>query len=152
MLTVNYWMDHKAPNGGARESIQGAKEICNPIGGTTLWTNQYPRALDSSCICIKRWPSRSSLERGPLVRQTLSPHLLIWHHSTCFPFGKWVSLSLTQWVLLLSLQLPCSTFLPLSRSPLPRNPESPASISLPIGHWKLCLPIKMNLRQEPSVS
>jgi hypothetical protein len=29
MLTVNYWMDHRAPNGGARESIQGAKEICN---------------------------------------------------------------------------------------------------------------------------
>jgi hypothetical protein len=24
---------------------------------------QYPRALDSSCICIKRWPSRPSLER-----------------------------------------------------------------------------------------
>jgi hypothetical protein len=22
--------------GGARESIQGAKEICNPVGGTTL--------------------------------------------------------------------------------------------------------------------
>jgi hypothetical protein len=32
-------------------------------GGTTLWTNQYPGALDSSCICIKRWPSRPSLER-----------------------------------------------------------------------------------------
>jgi hypothetical protein len=29
MLTVNYWMDHRTPNGGARESIQGAKEICN---------------------------------------------------------------------------------------------------------------------------
>jgi hypothetical protein len=26
-------------------------------------TNQYPGALDSSCICIKRWPSRPSLER-----------------------------------------------------------------------------------------
>jgi hypothetical protein len=26
-------------------------------------TNQYPRALDSSCICIKRWPSQPSLER-----------------------------------------------------------------------------------------
>jgi hypothetical protein len=25
-----------APNGGARESTQGAKGICNPIGGTTL--------------------------------------------------------------------------------------------------------------------
>jgi hypothetical protein len=50
-------------NGGARESTQGAKGICNPIGGTTLWTNQYPGVLDSSCICIKRWPSRPSLQR-----------------------------------------------------------------------------------------
>jgi hypothetical protein len=33
-------MDHRAPNGGARESNQGAKGICNPIGGTTIWTNQ----------------------------------------------------------------------------------------------------------------
>jgi hypothetical protein len=39
MLTVSYWMDHRAPNGGARESIQGAKGICNPIGGTTLSTS-----------------------------------------------------------------------------------------------------------------
>jgi hypothetical protein len=46
-------MDHRAPNGGARESTQGAKGICNPIGGTTLLTSQYPGALDSSCICIK---------------------------------------------------------------------------------------------------
>jgi hypothetical protein len=36
MLTVNYWMDHRAPNGGARESIQGAKEIFNPVGATIL--------------------------------------------------------------------------------------------------------------------
>jgi hypothetical protein len=63
MLTVSYWMDYRAPKGGARESTQGAKGICNPIGGTTLWTHQYPGALDSSCICIKRWPSRPSLER-----------------------------------------------------------------------------------------
>jgi hypothetical protein len=56
-------MDHRASNGGARESTQGAKGICNPVGATTLWTNQYPGALDSSCICIKRWPSRPSLER-----------------------------------------------------------------------------------------
>jgi hypothetical protein len=27
--------NHRAPNGGARESTQGAKGICNPIGGTT---------------------------------------------------------------------------------------------------------------------
>jgi hypothetical protein len=36
MLTVSYWMDHRAPSGGARESTQGAKGVCNPIGGTTI--------------------------------------------------------------------------------------------------------------------
>jgi hypothetical protein len=35
-FTVSYWMDHRAPNGGARESTQGAKGVCNPIGGTTI--------------------------------------------------------------------------------------------------------------------
>ena len=35
------------PNGGARESTQGAEGVCNPIGGTTRWTNQYPQ---SSCL------------------------------------------------------------------------------------------------------
>jgi hypothetical protein len=32
----NSHLDHRAPNGGAKESTQGAKVICNPIGGTTL--------------------------------------------------------------------------------------------------------------------
>jgi hypothetical protein len=27
---------NSAPNGGARKSTQGAKGICNPIGGTTI--------------------------------------------------------------------------------------------------------------------
>jgi hypothetical protein len=43
----SYWMEHMTPNGGARESNQEAKGICNPIGGTTIWTNQYPW---SSCL------------------------------------------------------------------------------------------------------
>ena len=59
-------MGQTAPNAGARESTQGAKGNCNPIGGTTIWTNQYPRALVSSCICIKRWPSEPSQEREAL--------------------------------------------------------------------------------------
>jgi hypothetical protein len=37
---------HRIPNEGARESTQGAKENCNPIGGTTIWTYQYPGALE----------------------------------------------------------------------------------------------------------
>jgi hypothetical protein len=36
---------------------------CTLYLAATLWTNQYPWALDSSCLCIKRWPSRPSLER-----------------------------------------------------------------------------------------
>jgi hypothetical protein len=47
MLTVIYWMEHRAPNGGARESTHGAEGVCNPIGGTKIWTNQYPLELMS---------------------------------------------------------------------------------------------------------
>ena len=47
MLIVIYWIEHRAPNGGARESTQGAEGVYNSIGGTTIWTNQYPQ---SSCF------------------------------------------------------------------------------------------------------
>jgi hypothetical protein len=33
MLTAIYKMEHRAHDGEARESIQGAEGICNPIGG-----------------------------------------------------------------------------------------------------------------------
>jgi hypothetical protein len=36
MLTVIYKMEHRAPNGGTRESTQGAEGVCNPIGGTKI--------------------------------------------------------------------------------------------------------------------
>jgi hypothetical protein len=36
MLTVIYKMEHRAPNEEARESTEGAKGVCNPIGGTTM--------------------------------------------------------------------------------------------------------------------
>jgi hypothetical protein len=42
-------MDHRAPNGGARESTQGNEGVCNPKGETTIGTNQYlppPRPLE----------------------------------------------------------------------------------------------------------
>ena len=62
MFTVIYRMEHRAPNEGARESTQGAKGICNPIGETTIRTNQYPPELVSSCICNRGWPSQPSVE------------------------------------------------------------------------------------------
>jgi hypothetical protein len=36
MLTVIYKMEHRTPNGGARESTQGVEEVCKHIGGTTI--------------------------------------------------------------------------------------------------------------------
>jgi hypothetical protein len=51
---LSYWMDHRAPNGGARESTQGAKGICNPIGRTTIGTNQYPLELVSLAAYVSK--------------------------------------------------------------------------------------------------
>jgi hypothetical protein len=36
ILTVIYWMEHRVPYEGARESTQGAEGVCNPIGGATI--------------------------------------------------------------------------------------------------------------------
>jgi hypothetical protein len=36
MLTVTYKVEHRACNGEARESTQGAEGVYNPIGGTTI--------------------------------------------------------------------------------------------------------------------
>jgi hypothetical protein len=46
-------MDHRAPNGGARESTQGAKGICNPIGGTTIINILKNSHLNTSLIYVK---------------------------------------------------------------------------------------------------
>jgi hypothetical protein len=36
MVTVIYRMEYRVPNEEAKESIQGAEVVCNPIGGTTI--------------------------------------------------------------------------------------------------------------------
>jgi hypothetical protein len=47
-------MEHRIPNEGARESIQGAKGVCSPIGGGTIWTNQYLQ----SCLGLNHRPKK----------------------------------------------------------------------------------------------
>jgi hypothetical protein len=42
MLIANHWNEHSIPNGGVRERIEGAEEVCNPIGRTTISTNKNP--------------------------------------------------------------------------------------------------------------
>jgi hypothetical protein len=61
MLTVSYWMEHRAPNGGARESNQGAKVICNPIGGTTIWTNILSYTIHQYYSSYYSWLKANSM-------------------------------------------------------------------------------------------
>ena len=63
MLTIIYWMEHRAPNGEARESTQGAEGVCSPIGGTTLWTNQYPSEL----VSLAAYVAEDGLVGRPLL-------------------------------------------------------------------------------------
>jgi hypothetical protein len=81
MLTAIHWKEHRFPNKGARKSIQGVEGVCSPIGGTTIWTNQYLQSSlglnnqpkkthggthGSSCRCSRGWPSWSWTGREAL--------------------------------------------------------------------------------------
>jgi hypothetical protein len=55
----SHWMEHRAPNEGARESNQGAEGVCNPIGEYDLTSTH--RACVSSCICSREWSNRPSM-------------------------------------------------------------------------------------------
>jgi hypothetical protein len=64
-------MDHRAPNGGARESTQGAKGIFNPIGGTTYELTSTPELLTLAAYVSKDGLVGHHWKRGPLDTQTL---------------------------------------------------------------------------------
>jgi len=44
MLTANHGTVHENPNGAVRERTKRAEEVCNPIGRTTISTNQTPQS------------------------------------------------------------------------------------------------------------
>jgi hypothetical protein len=46
-------MDHRVPNGGARESSQGAKGICNPIGYVHYELTSTPELLSLAAYVSK---------------------------------------------------------------------------------------------------
>jgi hypothetical protein len=43
MFAANHWTEYGVPNRGVRERTGGAEGVCNPIGRTTISTNQNPR-------------------------------------------------------------------------------------------------------------
>jgi hypothetical protein len=47
MLAANHWTEHGVPNGGVRGRTEGAEGVCNPIGRTTILTNQTPPSQSS---------------------------------------------------------------------------------------------------------
>jgi hypothetical protein len=72
MSAANHYTKCRIPNGGVRERTEGTEGVCNPIGRTTISTNQthqnsqevshQPRnAHDSSCICSRGWPCQASV-------------------------------------------------------------------------------------------
>jgi hypothetical protein len=76
MLTATHWTENRVLNEGAREKTQGAEGVCSPIGGTAIWTNQYPQNSQglkhqpkgthgethvSSCLCSRVWPYGTSV-------------------------------------------------------------------------------------------
>jgi hypothetical protein len=76
ILTVIHGNEHRVPNIGARERTQVIERVCRPIGGTIIWTNQYPqssqglnhqpksthgRTHDSSFKFSRGWPNQISM-------------------------------------------------------------------------------------------
>jgi hypothetical protein len=45
----------KVPNEGARERTKGAEVACSSMGGTTIWTNQYPPELPGTKLPTKEY-------------------------------------------------------------------------------------------------
>lgn len=44
MLAANPWTEHVILNGAISKRTEGAKEVCSPIGRTTVSTNQMPHS------------------------------------------------------------------------------------------------------------
>jgi hypothetical protein len=54
-------MEHRVPNEGARESNQGAKGVCNPIGGSKYELTGTLHNCVSICIFSRGWPKQPSM-------------------------------------------------------------------------------------------
>jgi hypothetical protein len=55
MLTANCWTEHRDPNGGDRERTERAEGVCNPIGRTTISTNQNLPDLPGTKLSTKEY-------------------------------------------------------------------------------------------------
>ena len=90
MLTANHWTEHRDPSGEVRGRNEGAEGVCNPIGRTTVSTNQMLQSSQvlnyepkgthggthgSRCIVAEDGLTWHQWKGRPLVLLTLMPHL-----------------------------------------------------------------------------
>jgi hypothetical protein len=45
MLATKHWNEHRNPNGRVRKRSERTELLCNPIGRTTISTNQIPQSF-----------------------------------------------------------------------------------------------------------
>jgi len=77
MLAANHWAENRIHNGGVRERTEGAEGVCNPIGRTTIPTNQTAQSSQglnhhsksahgpmapATYVAEDGWPCRASME------------------------------------------------------------------------------------------
>ena len=74
MLAANHQTEYWNPNGGVRGRIEGAEGDCNPIGRTTLSTNQTPQ---SSQVLNHQLKSTHGGPMGPAVN--VAEDGIVWH-------------------------------------------------------------------------
>ena len=58
MLKANHWIEHRVHNGRVRERTDGVEGVYNPIGRTTISTNQTPQGSQGL------WEERSKGRNG----------------------------------------------------------------------------------------
>ena len=70
MLKTNRGTEHGVLNGGVREKTEEAKGVCNPIGRTTISTNQTPPELPGTKPPTKEytWLPAAYVAEDGLVR------------------------------------------------------------------------------------
>jgi hypothetical protein len=72
MVAANHWTESRVPNRGVKERTEGVQGVCNPMGRTTISTNQNPlnsqglshqqmHTHGSSCICSRGWLCHASM-------------------------------------------------------------------------------------------
>ena len=107
ILAVNHQNELWDPNVEVRGRTEGAEEVCNIIGKTTISTNQTPQSSQElklqpnkthgathgfRCTCSRGWPYLASIGRETVYRKYTVYFQLILHHVTYVYYCIWIAI------------------------------------------------------------